>query len=106
LDIGCCNTTGTTGSGAAKEFLEHLPKFVEALGKLPLASLDAALEQLTDGPVALGTLGLLAAKTLTADFAGHVDVFMTQISGFLQNVDGAQLRHCPAVCKYKNLNSE
>ena len=91
---------GTVQNAPGKEFVEHLPKYVEALSKASWTNLESALEQLNEGSLTLGALGLLAAKSLSSEFGNHVDEFLIQITAFFQNADAPQFRYCPAVCKW------
>jgi len=83
------------GGTLPKEFLDNLPKYADAFSRQSWANLEAALVQLGDASHTLGAVGILNAKAKSSDLSTNFDAFVVQLTSFIANADGVQLRQCP-----------
>jgi COP9 signalosome complex subunit 3 len=88
---------GQHATGAGKEFIDNLARYVDNLGRSSWATLENGLLQLADPGFTLGALGLLAAKSRSTELGNHLDGFLVQVSTFLAAAEAEQLRLNPLI---------
>jgi len=88
---------GAITTGPGKEFIDNLPRYVEALGRTPWSALENGLTQVGDPALTLGALGILTAKSRSTELGNNLEPFLVQVSTFLASADAAQLRLSPII---------